>query len=98
MLFAHAGRAFCPQCGKRIQRQTVDQMVDALVALGEKTKLMILGPVAVGKKGTHKKLLDELRKELLKEIVNCKIIKPQKGNKANLVAMANENAKEQLQA
>ena len=63
MLFAHAGRAFCPRCGKRIQRQTVDQMVDALVALGEKTKLMILGPVAVGKKGTHKKLLDELRKE-----------------------------------
>lgn len=63
MLFAHAGRAFCPRCGKRIQRQTVDQMVDALVALGEKTKLMILGPVVVGKKGTHKKLLDELRKE-----------------------------------
>lgn len=63
MLFAHASRAFCPHCGKRIQRQTVDQMVDALAALGERTKLMILGPVAVSKKGTHKKLLEELRKE-----------------------------------
>ena len=63
MLFAHASRAFCPHCGKRIQRQTVDQMVDALADLGERTKLMILGPVAVSKKGTHKKLLEELRKE-----------------------------------
>lgn len=63
MLFAHASRAFCPHCGKRIQRQTVDQMVDALAVLGERTKLMILGPVAVSKKGTHKKLLEELRKE-----------------------------------
>lgn len=63
MLFAHASRAFCPHCGKRIQRQTVDQIVDALAALGERTKLMILGPVAISKKGTHKKLLEELRKE-----------------------------------
>lgn len=63
MLFAHASRAFCPHCGRPIQRQTVDQIVDALTALGDRTKLMILGPVAVQKKGTHKKLLEELRKE-----------------------------------
>ncbi len=54
---------FCPNCGKPIQRQTIDQIVDALEALGYCTKLLILGPVAVGKKGTHKKLLEELRKE-----------------------------------
>ena len=63
MLYAHASRAFCPNCGKPIQRQTIDQIVDALEALGYCTKLLILGPVAVGKKGTHKKLLEELRKE-----------------------------------
>ena len=63
MLYAHASRAFCPNCGKPIERQTVDQIVDALMALGNRTRLMILGPVAVQKKGTHKKLLEELRKE-----------------------------------
>ncbi|MEE3452816.1 excinuclease ABC subunit UvrA [Dialister sp.] len=63
MLYAHASRAFCPNCGKPIERQTVDQIVDSLISLGNRTKLMILGPVAVQKKGTHKKLLEELRKE-----------------------------------
>lgn len=63
MLYAHASRAFCPHCGKPIRRQTVDQIVDALLALPERTKLMLLGPVAVAKKGMHKKLLEELRKE-----------------------------------
>ena len=63
MLYAHASRAFCPHCGKPIERQTTDQIVDALIGLGERTKLMILGPVAVSQKGTHKKLLEELRKE-----------------------------------
>lgn len=63
MLFAHASRAFCPHCGRPVARQTIDQIVDALMALGEGTKLMLLGPVAVGKKGTQKKLLEELRKE-----------------------------------
>ena len=63
MLYAHGSRAFCPKCGKPIKRQTVDQIVDALLALGDRTKLMILGPVVVAKKGTQKKLLEELRKE-----------------------------------
>ena len=63
MLYAHASRAFCPHCGKPIERQTTDQIVDALIDLGDRTKLMILGPVAVSQKGTHKKLLEELRKE-----------------------------------
>lgn len=63
MLFAHASRAFCPHCGKPVKRQTADQIVDSLTALPEGTKLMILGPVVSGKKGTHKKILEELRKE-----------------------------------
>lgn len=63
MLYAHASRAFCPKCGKPINRQTVDQIVDSLMTLEERTKLILLGPVVSGKKGTHKKLLEELRKE-----------------------------------
>lgn len=70
MLYAHASRAFCPHCGKPITRQTVDQIVDALMNLEDRTKLMILGPVAVQKKGTHKKLLEELRKE---GYVRCRV-------------------------
>ncbi len=63
MLYAHASRAYCPKCGRPIQRQTVDQIVDELLKLPERTKLLLLGPVAVAKKGTHKKLLEELRKQ-----------------------------------
>ena len=63
MLFAHASRAFCPRCGKPIKRQTVDQIVDAVEDMEPRTKIMILGPVAFGKKGTHKKLLEQLRRE-----------------------------------
>lgn len=63
MLFAHASRAFCPKCGKPITRQTIDQIVDAVAGLDERTKIMILGPVAFEKKGTHKKLLEQLRRE-----------------------------------
>ena len=63
MLYAHASRAYCPKCGRPITRQTVDQIVDELMKLPERTKLLILGPAAVQKKGTHKKLLEELRKQ-----------------------------------
>ena len=63
MLYAHAGRAFCPKCNQPIKKQTVDQIVDSLISLKDRTKLLILGPVVIAKKGTHKRLLDELRKE-----------------------------------
>lgn len=63
MLYAHASRAYCPHCGKPIRKQTVDQIVDTFLTLPERTKLMLLGPVVSQKKGTHKKLLEELRKE-----------------------------------
>ncbi len=63
MLYAHASRAFCPHCGRPIARQSPEQIVDELMKRPEGTKLMILGPVAVQKKGTHKKLIEELQKQ-----------------------------------
>ena len=63
MLYAHASRAFCPKCGRPVSRQSVDQIVDELLKLPERTKLLLLGPVVSAKKGTHKKILEEVRKQ-----------------------------------
>ncbi len=63
MLYAHASRAFCPNCGRPIQRQTVDQITDEIMKMPEGTKLLLLGPVASARKGTHQKLLEELRRQ-----------------------------------
>jgi excinuclease ABC subunit A len=62
LLFARAGRAHCPHCGKPISQQTVEQMVDQLMALGDGTKLMVIAPVIRGKKGEHQKVLEDIRK------------------------------------
>ncbi len=63
LLFARAGRPHCPKCGKPITRQTVQQIVDQLLALSEGTRLHLLAPVVRGKKGEHVKLLEETRRE-----------------------------------
>lgn len=63
LLFARVGRAFCPKCGKPISQQTIEQMVDAVLAFPEGTKILVIAPVLEGKKGEHKQLLDRLRKE-----------------------------------
>lgn len=63
LLFARVGRPHCPGCGKPIARQTVQQMVDRLMELPERTRLQILAPVVRGKKGTHVKVLEEIRRE-----------------------------------
>ena len=63
LLFARAGRAHCPECGKPITRQTVQQMVDQMMSLGEGARLTILAPVIRGKKGEHQKALEDIRKE-----------------------------------
>ena len=52
----------CPKCGKEIKKQTVDQMVDHIMALPERTKLQLLAPVVRGRKGTHAKLLDQAKR------------------------------------
>lgn len=63
LLFARIGRAYCPNCGKPITQQTVEQMVDAVMALPTGTKIYVIGPVIRGKKGEHQKLIEQLRKE-----------------------------------
>lgn len=62
LLFARAGRAHCPKCGKPITQQTVQQMVDQLMAMPEGTKLQLLAPVIRGKKGEHVKVLEDIRR------------------------------------
>ena len=62
LLFARAGRPYCPKCGKPISQQTVEQMVDQLLALGEGARLSIMAPVIRGKKGEHQKILEDIRK------------------------------------
>ena len=60
LLFARAGEVHCTKCGKKIERQTVDQIVDDIMKRPEGTKLMILAPVVTGRKGQHTKLLEDL--------------------------------------
>jgi len=62
LLYARIGIPHCPKCGREIQKQTVDQMVDQIMSLGEGTKLQLLAPVVRGKKGEHVKVLDRARR------------------------------------
>ncbi len=62
LLYARVGTPHCPVCGREITRQTIDQIVDQLMALPEKTKLQIMAPVVRGRKGTHEKVLDSARR------------------------------------
>ncbi|MEW6458810.1 MAG: excinuclease ABC subunit UvrA [Bacillota bacterium] len=62
LLFARVGRPHCPHCGHPISSQTVEQMVDQVMALGEGTRLQILAPVVRGKKGEHVRVLEEARR------------------------------------
>lgn len=63
LLFARIGIPHCPKCGKPITQQTVDQMVDNIMELPEKTKILVMAQIIRGKKGEHKKVLDQIRKE-----------------------------------
>ncbi len=62
LLYARVGVPHCPQCGKEIRQQTVDQMTDAILALPEGTKVQLLAPVVRARKGEHTKLLEDARR------------------------------------
>ena len=62
LLYARIGIPHCPSCGKEIYKQSIDQMVDRVLTLPEKTKFMILAPVVKGKKGRHEKVLESAKK------------------------------------
>ena len=62
LLYARIGIPHCPKCGREIRRQTIDQMVDQIMALPERTKIQLLAPVVRGRKGRHEKLLDRAKK------------------------------------
>ncbi|MBP5608280.1 MAG: excinuclease ABC subunit UvrA [Lachnospiraceae bacterium] len=62
LLYARAGIPHCPECGREIKRQTVDQMCDQVMELSEGTKIQLLAPVVRGKKGRHEKVLERMKK------------------------------------
>ncbi len=59
LLFARIGRPHCPECGREIQEQSKDQILDSVIALPENSKLVILAPVVSGRKGEHEKVLED---------------------------------------
>lgn len=62
LLYARIGIPHCPKCGRAIEKQTIDQMVDAVMKLPERTKIQILAPMVRGRKGTHQKLFEKAKK------------------------------------
>jgi excinuclease ABC subunit A len=62
LLFARVGHPHCPQCDRELQRQTAQQMVDAILALPEGSRILLLAPVVIERKGEHQAALDDLRK------------------------------------
>ena len=62
LLYARIGIPHCPQCGREIKKQSVDQMVDQIMALPERTKIQLLAPVVRGRKGEHQKLFEQAKR------------------------------------
>ena len=62
LLWARVGTPHCPHCGKEIRRQTVDQIIDQILALPEGTRIQVMAPVVRGRKGEHTKVLEDARR------------------------------------
>jgi len=91
LLWARVGVPHCPKCGKEINRQTIDQIVDRVESLGEGTRFIILSPVIRGKKGEHQKVFEDARKQGFARVRVDGIlydlteeIKPEKNKKHNI--------------
>ncbi|MDO5718727.1 MAG: excinuclease ABC subunit UvrA [Tissierellia bacterium] len=69
LLFAKVGTPYCPTCGKEIKSQSIDQMVDIIVRLPERSRLKILSPIIRGKKGEHVRLIENIKKEGYNRII-----------------------------
>lgn len=63
LLYARIGVPYCPNCGKKIEKQTIDQIIDSVMSLEEGTRIQVLAPVVRGKKGKYTKLLQDFQKE-----------------------------------
>ncbi len=63
LLYARVGVPHCPKCGKEISKQSVDQIVDSVMALSDREKIQILSPIIRGRKGTHEKVLENIKKQ-----------------------------------
>ena len=63
LLYARIGVPYCPNCGKKIEKQTIDQIIDSVMSLEEGTRIQVLAPVVRGKKGEYTKLLQDFQKE-----------------------------------
>ena len=63
LLYARAGTPHCPVCGKEIRQQTVDQIMDQIMALPERTRIQLLAPIVRGRKGEHAKLMEDMAKQ-----------------------------------
>ena len=63
LLYARVGVPYCPNCGKKIEKQTIDQIIDSVMSLEEGTRIQVLAPVVRGKKGEYTKLLQDFQKE-----------------------------------
>ncbi|MBE6049229.1 MAG: excinuclease ABC subunit UvrA [Clostridium sp.] len=63
LLYARIGTPYCPKCGKEISKQSIDQIVDQVMDLGERTKIQVLAPVIRGKKGLHEKVINNIKKD-----------------------------------
>ena len=62
LLYARVGTQYCPKCGKEISQQSVDQIVDKVMSLGDRTKILILSPLIRGRKGNHEKVIETIKK------------------------------------
>ena len=70
LLWARVGTPHCPKCGKEIKQQTIDQIIDQVLALPEATRIQVMAPVVRGKKGTHQKIFEDARKS---GYVRCRV-------------------------